>query len=642
VQPIKWIYIILCSCLPVIGWGQLQVYPLENKIEPRTPQAARMKASDPLPLPFWDDFSFTETNYPVDSLWANNRKVLVNSGQGINPPSINVATFDGFNEFGTPYTTNPNDNLDFGYRDTLESQPIKLQSEVLPGLRNTVFLSFYYQMGGYGEPPDPNDFLRVEFKATTGWEAVATLRNDQPGFDPTVFYDTLIRINADRFYHDAFQFRFISFGRRSGRYDVWHIDYVYLNKNRDENDRSRPDRATTTKLTTLFDSYYAMPIRHLENSKAITAPQFEAFNLREPPSTTTNYQITGTFTNFHGDSPTEYSTQIGPSLPGINGVTDATFPALTRMVVPLPFLPDPTDNNQFDYSSDYILVKLKIKLFADDVYDIDTGEFSEDYDPARHFPIDFRTNDTTSQTYTIKDYYAYDDGEAEQAAGLAQAGNQFAYLFEMKTTEKDTLNGVMIHYPFFAGATASNMTFYVFKNNGGIPGDILYEQLVPVVRTSNNQFITIDLFEGIEVQGSFFLGYKEPATGRVRIGLDKSNDTSHRMFFKAGSSWQEDDRISGSFMMRPRFGKADVVTGLPETQRTVSVYPNPSTGEFFLQGVAKPLQVVNLAGQPVPFHAEFYEEDKQKITLPNVRPGIYLIRYRAGAKLFSQKIIVTP
>jgi hypothetical protein len=633
---IKYLLIVILTIPPFVTQAQVKTYPVESRNSTTTskPHARIQSFVEPLLLPFWDDFSFTTTDYPVDSLWEDGRQILVSSGQGINPPTLNVATFDGLDDNGVPYTQNPNDVLDFGYRDMLVSQPINLDT-VEAFLRNSVYLSFYYQWGGNGEPPDPNDFLRIEFKGENGWdvENQITIQTTGDNFSPDVFYDTIIQINKSEYFHKNFQFRFISFGRKTGRYDAWHVDYVYLNKGRDKDDRYRPDRATTTKLSPLFDKYYAVPITHFENGKEVTSPTFQIYNLNNEPTIAT-YSIKSNITTYKDGTSTLYETNLGEDLDiGDN----ATFEARTRKTVTVLNLPDPDDNNQFDFTADSILVKLGVTLFAGDVIKRD-GLI--DYDSARHYPIDFRTNDTTSQVYTLKNYYAYDDGTAEYAVGLTQAGNYLAYRFDMKTNASDILNGVFIHYPYYAGTAPSIMEFFIFSDNNGTPGNPLYEQLVPVMRTANNTFIEISFFEGVPVQGSFFIGYKEPATGRVRIGLDKSHDTTNRLYYKTSTnaSWNVSDRVYGSLMIRPRFGEAEVISGLPEAQKPFIVYPNPSQGKFYLSGKPTQLTIVNLAGQPVNFTTVDLGENFQITT--NATAGIYILRYQRGNNVFTEKIII--
>jgi hypothetical protein len=635
----KRLSILFLCVLPFGVLAQFTTFPIEKRKQAtQSSSAARTKApQQQLPLPFWDDFSSAQTENPSDELWNKSSQVLVNSEQAVNPPSLNVATFDGLTENGTPYTQNPTDILDFGYRDTLESQAIKM-TEVDLSLRNTVFLSFYYQWGGNGEPPDPNDFLRIEFRGIDGWESVVTLFATEENADPTVFYDTLIRINAARFYHDDFQFRFISFGRKSGRYDTWHVDYVYLNKGRDENDTSFPDRALTTKLGPIFDKYFSIPKKTVLNSRIINQTSFELYNLRDGDPTTASYLLSGDFSSYKNGVKTSYSSSIGETttIEGING----QIPPLTRLSVLINSAPDPNNSDEFNFDSDSISIKLKLKLFSGDVIDIADGTPAGDYKPI-YSPIDFRANDTTSQVYFVDDYYAYDDGTAEYAAGLTQAGNQLAYFFDFKNTEKDTINGVLVHYPYVAGEAPTSMYFFVFANKAGVPGDTLYQELVPVSRMTNNAFVEITFLEGIEVSGSFFLGYQEPATGRVRIGLDKSHDTGERMFYKISSTstWIQNDRVVGNLMIRPRFGKTDVVTGLPEVEKQISIYPNPSNGAFYITGTPTAVQVYSITGQPVEVEVENLG-DRLLINVNNAHAGIYFVRYQHGLKQVVEKILI--
>src|SRR5689334_10422909 len=104
--------IILLAIIVPDAFGQLQLYPIPRKapVSHRSPNG-RTKAEH-LTLPFWDDFSFTpvddpnnpNSNYPLDSLWEYSNSTWISSAAGINPPSINVATFDGVDSIGRPYS----------------------------------------------------------------------------------------------------------------------------------------------------------------------------------------------------------------------------------------------------------------------------------------------------------------------------------------------------------------------------------------------------------------------------------------------------------------------------------------------------------------------------------------------------------
>ncbi|HEX9739438.1 MAG TPA: hypothetical protein VGA29_01575, partial [Ignavibacteriaceae bacterium] len=83
----------------------------------------------------------------------------VSAGVGLNPPTINVASFNGIRIDGAPYSFTAFEN---GDADTLTSHFIDL-SNLNATEKNSVFLSLYHQKQGNGELPDNNDGLRIEF-----------------------------------------------------------------------------------------------------------------------------------------------------------------------------------------------------------------------------------------------------------------------------------------------------------------------------------------------------------------------------------------------------------------------------------------------------------------------------------------------
>ncbi|MEJ0032627.1 MAG: hypothetical protein WDO15_20740 [Bacteroidota bacterium] len=110
--------------MPYIGWSQgitVVGLPHSDKQKNKSKSGARTQA---LVLPFWEDFSDTETSYANEDLWQYGRSILVNTGLPINPPSLRVATFDGIDSLGKPYSST--DILAKGYADKLVSNPIDL------------------------------------------------------------------------------------------------------------------------------------------------------------------------------------------------------------------------------------------------------------------------------------------------------------------------------------------------------------------------------------------------------------------------------------------------------------------------------------------------------------------------------------
>jgi hypothetical protein len=655
VHPIKLRYVLfLVIWLPVSAFAQLKKSGLAHQAPDKSSvlKHARKQAGEPLSLPFWDDFS-RSTGHPDDSLWIINHTVFVNDGQAINPPSLNVATFDGLDENGLPYSTISEET---GYRDTLESQFINLAT-VLPAHKNSIYLSFFYQAGGNSEIPEPGDFLKLEFKSTEGWEEIYRFKV-KANSDPALFYDTAIQIqqavagSIPNYFHNEFQFRFTSFGKLSGAYDGWHLDYVYLNRRVNDNEEvvnpsydinegdkntNISDRAISTPFTSILrNGYYAMPYSHFllnatDNLNPLSTIQF--FNLIDaafPQSA--RYSSSAKITNFNNSG-----------VPTIifNGpvVTDANFgfalPSRQYATRLIDVLPDASIFVPADSS------KIFIKLGANIGDMKDTVDYFSRYDP-----IDFRSNDTTSHTFTLSNYYAYDDGIAEYAMQQVAQGNQFAYRFVMdEDIEQDIINGAFIYFPFAAGKVPPDMQIFIFRDKGGKPDSAwVHRQTIPVTRTANNLFTEINFSQGVIVQDTFYIGYLETETGgpeRIRIGLDASHNTGNQIYTRntVYHEWLQNDLLEGSVMIRPRFGYAPVVSGIEDNPNPVSIYPNPNKGEFYMKGRVDNLQVIALTGQSISFRVE-QMQDTKKVMLQGTAPGIYIVRYQSGSKIYTHKILV--
>lgn len=613
----------------LVKYGPSRTAPVKETVQ-ESPNARR-HAINRLDLPFWDDFSRVKGHTADSLLWINNDKVFINNGQAINPPTINVATFDGYNAEGLPYVTDPAVS---GFGDTLESQPIRM-ADVDLSKRNDIFLSFFYQAGGNSEPPNQSDFLRLEFLDNEGnWTEIRTY---YPGnnFDPSVFHEEAVQITDEKYFHNDFQFRFLFYGRLSGAYDSWHLDYVYLNE-RKATDRNTniSDRAMADPLTSVLGEYFSVPYKHFvtDPAAAFTKPSIELFNLKDTSfSQVTNYTARFAITGYTGGTANTITSGSTYGLPSL--------PSRERAVHQLQEIPDVS---HFDPAADSANITVNVNF--------DSGDNTIDYF-SRYIPINFMVNDTVEHTFTLSNYYAYDDGIAEYAAGLTQQGNEFAYRFIMKTNTADTLNGVYIYFPHFGGTAPTSTVLSIYKSKNGLPDseNTLYNQSIPIIQSANSKFEFFSLNEGIIVRDTFFIGYRETIAGndvfnnpkRIRIGLDASHDTGHHMFYRSSelSVWRVNDGITGSFMIRPRFGKGEVITGADELQKPVMVYPNPTRGEFFMRGRVDQLQVISVTGQPVRYSSESFN-DQQKITLHNATSGIYILRYRSGAKMFTEKILV--
>jgi hypothetical protein len=619
------------------AFGQLQLYPVQRKapVSKRNSNNpnARIKA-EILTLPFWDDFSFTPvddptdttSNYPLDSLWENSNSTWITSSGGINAPSSNVATFDGVDSIGISYS---DQTLANGFRDKLVSRPIDLS-----GTPSNIFLSFRYQWRGNGEPPDKNDFLQLEFlsKGTvdTAWIPIITIY-PKTTFERDVFYDTIVQvvnIDDERYLYKGFQFRFRSYGRESGPFDTWHVDYVYLNSGRSLLDIHPPDIAIASTLPPIFDQYYAVPFDIFRRAPFIDTVFFDIQSLRTE-DLSRNYRLSATFTDYIGNT-----TEVNESIVVSNENVGQAVNHFERYRIKTHNVPDTTSDVLFNPLADSIRIDYKINL-----------QTATDADPVA--PVNYAINDTITKTYFLNNYYAYDDGSAEYSGALTTPGNRIAIAFDIASEGNEKLAGIDIYCPAFRLGESAIADFYIYADNNGKPGDNPIYTLPnkSIKRLGLNQFqrIIIASSENVLVSERFYIGWKAPSGELFHVGVDYSNDTSDKIFTKNTSNdeWTVDKKILGSMMIRPLFGESvGVPTGIEKGLEGVSLYPNPSRGEFYVEGRADIVTVINMKGQRVPFEVSL-QENRKRVSLQNFAPGIYLVRLQQGKNSGIQKILIT-
>lgn len=623
------------------GVCQLVIVPIQQEATEKKKQSFRTQSISPVLLPFWDDFSSVRDGYANETLWEFGNSAWVNDGMGINPPSLNVATLDGLDSLGKPY--NVNDVLAKGYADQLVSAPIRMDL-VSEADRSRIFISFFYQFHGNGEPPDAGDLISLSFKNNIGgWEVVWTKENDGT-LSKDVFESLVIPITDVRFFHDAFQFKIQNFARLSGPYDTWHVDYIYINNGKLQADPVRPlfpDRAITSKLSSAFASYWSMPIKHYFTNTSANAskPSLYITNLRQDQVAGNGQPISYSSTarlSMNKKNQAPVITEV-PLDVNVNIGSELIFKQ--QRLVTLNTMPDPAI---FDQTADSINLKVNIVFDTGDNKIKTTTE--GDYDFNVFSPLEFRANDSISATYTLSNFYAYDDGTAEYGAGLNQPGAQLAYQFDLLTDQPDTIVAVDIYFPRFGDESNQVIQFQILKALSGSPADILYQQSFPIQRNTQNRFWRIPLIDQpAGVKEKFFIGWKQNSSAVIAVGLDKNTDSGNKIFSNINGTWEQNATLKGSLMIRPVFGKGtgagDEVTGVSEHTKKISVYPNPSQGTFFLTTTVDQVKVLDVTGRSIPIHLEAVN-DQTQITILQSVPGLYLLKTYQHQRWETHKIVV--
>jgi len=109
---------------------------------------------DTLTLPFIDDFS-TSKFKPNPLLFNDTGGIYINNRYCVNPPTFNVASFDGLDNKGQPYSES--NEFDRGKCDELTSSPINLEGQT------DVYMTFWWQAQGNAVPQVSTDSIHLLF-----------------------------------------------------------------------------------------------------------------------------------------------------------------------------------------------------------------------------------------------------------------------------------------------------------------------------------------------------------------------------------------------------------------------------------------------------------------------------------------------
>ncbi len=591
--------------LLVLGFSasaQLQQRSIPKNTSP-TPKAS-LSVEDPIPaLPFWDDFSTSDIS-PDPALWEVGDDVFINNTLPKGAPSINVATFDGANSFGGPHNASSERP---GPADSLISRAIDMTSVVN---RSSVLLTFFWQVQGNGEIPESMDSLRLQFMASDStWRTVfSTLGGSGPNNESFQF--TAIPIRDNEFFHRNFRMKFQSFSSRSGIFDTWHIDYVYLNENRI---RTRLlDRTISEGPGPLFGDFYAVPIHHYLLNPSFTQQRILVNNL---DNTVHPLDYTHSIVNLINGDILAREQLIGPIL----------LPNESRLVDGIASL-DLTD-----------LPEDSIVLESEFFYRTGDRNLFEEVDlngDTLFLDIDLKINDTIRRRYELHQKYAYDDGTAEFAAGLNLDQGQLAIQYFIP--ESDTLSHLELYFPSLPGNDGQPLDLIIWRELSE-DGEIGRQAYSVSGASRRDQFEEVTLLPPIVVSDTFYIGYQQFTDNYIGIGLDRSNNVAtEKVFFNTTRTWERNTLIDGALMMRPIFRPTNAIilsTSSPEQE--IHLFPNPGSGDISISGDYDELVVYNVSGEKLGIF-----ERTRKLDLSFLRPGLYILRFQQANQSITKKLII--
>jgi photosystem II stability/assembly factor-like uncharacterized protein len=566
---------------------------------------------------------------PVSRFWEPNSGVLINNGFPLNPITQGVATFDGLNPYGIPYSpvrrkTGPCDTLSSAYIDLKDFGSVPL------------FISFFYQQGNRQIQlvPDPEDSLVLQGRRPDGtWLSLWNVRgvSDEQLNSPFRYQSVAI---PEALKTAGFKFRFINYGTQNGNFDIWNLDYVRVDGEHGPADSTDLDYAIGQPFGRLTRSWSALPLpqfRHLQEQNADIFPErISASVTNLVPGLAA---VPGTFI-LRRERPDSLFVLATLDNTFIQGLENPLPPGISRNTVSVatPAFRQALQTRQpctFEYG---------LALNSDPVVNR------------------YLSNDTTFTRFTVSDYLAYDDGTAELARGVSDNNNIGAIRYYLPVA--DTLTDIQLYFVRTPENIQQqiNFTLLVYDSlNPAVPGydpqPLLRRQVILPPADSVNQFLTFSLRNAAPpdsriMKGGrhFYIGWQQGAIdngNEVRIGVDINNRNPGNFFYKFSTEWNKgigpDDDFP--FLFRPVFGP-EVFTPVKDRigKPTSPFFPNPAGNRIFNRQPYRNLIIRDVLGRER--FSSPSGEGGGGIGL-NLNSGLYLLFWEEeSGQPVSQKLII--
>lgn len=589
------------------GFGQEILLPLghnpvllkKSKEDKASSLRTAAAAGDTLEIPFFDDFA--QDSYFADGRkWVDNT-VFINRDLPYSPPTLGVATFDGLKANGQPYSYAQQS----GSCDTLTSRPLKLGS-LLPS--DNVYVSFYYQLKGRGDVPEPSDSLLLEFKAAYDtvkpWRRVWFMNGITSSNADTVFKYVSVKIADTAYFKDGFQFRFRNYGGQYGNLDHWHIDYVMVDRKTNPMDSTLLDVAFVSPLKSMLLDYTAVPWSHYKLNQISTRANLYD-RIRNLDDTTQSSSFNA-----------EIYDQNWSLLHTVRANSSKIIGSLS------------TDTVTFD-----------IPTFPFPV--AGGGDFAQFILLGRLAGNNAAANDSVMYVQRFYDYYAYDDGTAEAGYGITSPGAQVAYKFNSIHPSGDVLKAVQIYFSYmYNDVRERNFKILIWNDAGGKPGAVVYSQsfFVQPEYDGMTDFHIYDISEGnVSVSGTFYIGFLQESSDMLNLGIDRNTNASTQMFYTTTGTWYQ-TQFQGAWMMRPMFGPR-YPYGIEEDRpaaEEMNVYPNPASDRLFIERTSvagAEYRIHDLSGRII----EQGVLSESNIDVSDLTEGMYLLK--VGNSSFKKFIV---
>jgi len=537
-----------------------------------------IEVRDAVTLPFFEDWSNPRV-ITDESKWQDS-DVYVNGTIGINPPTYGVATFDGIDKNGRPYGggEDASDNLTSTYINMSSLSPA-----------SDVYFSYWVQPQGYGDRPEEQDSLVLEFRQVDGsWDRIESFQGvpaDSTSSAQFPFTKRVIQLAENKYFFDGFQFRFTNYSSNKGSVDNWHVDYITMDQN-SSSMANIDDVAFAALPEPVIKEYTSMPWRHF-----VAAPDLLRDSLTVAVSNLSDI--------VHDTEPRRYILLDGKDNSAVHigdvflDAMQSIIPANTTSIFSNPI------NNYTSYQNNVTssfgtddTVSLKIRLEIDPSFE--QGQII--------------ANNAVERTTEFANYFAYDDGSSETNIVAQNNGTQLAVEFD--TYAEDSLRAISMSFINVTGLDITKELFNIRVYFDALETEPVLENILLKPILTNELFDTIQSFSTyaledpatgekqalyIPANQKFYIALQTASANPIPIGFDRNSlEAAGKNWLGLSGGWFPfPDSHQGAVLLRPVFGNETPATTsvspdpIEQVSEIMEVYPNPTRGRltFVSEGI---------------------------------------------------------
>ncbi|MBT5438209.1 MAG: T9SS type A sorting domain-containing protein [Flavobacteriales bacterium] len=264
------------------------------------------------------------------------------------------------------------------------------------------------------------------------------------------------------------------------------------------------------------------------------------------------------------------------------------------------------------------------------------------------------TNDAVQSAFVVSDsIYARDNGIADGSLGIGSAdGGQLGQSFSVSAL--DTMTSVSMQISNASGDMTGlpiSATIYDTDPVTGAPVNVLATTEIVLVDATPDSMYTCVITNGLELAPGTYAVVANEADSTIGLATSSSIYTEGATWVIFGTNdWanSEDYGFDVAYLLRPNFGSVvESTVGLSEnSSANVSIYPNPSTGNFNLNmsgltASTVDVNITDVSGKVV-MNTSFNTVNgglNAPINISNVEEGVYIVRVNGDSSIVKRIVV---